>query len=144
MAKQQKAKQEAQEEARQDATEQVAASPNAEATEDTEDSDRVKNSRKGVTEEDVRVYTSLADARANQPEGKENWELWQLTTPDSIARWTWAPYYDRAIRQVVEEDGWNVATVDSLPTQDEVAAQRAALSPEDRAALLAKFMPSKK
>jgi hypothetical protein len=58
-------------------------------------------------------------------------------------RWTWAPYWERALWQVaVEQDGWSVLDVADLPTQSEVAGMLAALSPEDRAVLIAEFVPA--
>jgi len=135
------AKKKQQEEARQEAQEEVAASPNAEAAEeDTEDTDdRVRNSRKGTREEDYRVFTNLEEARAGRPEGKEAWWLFQVTDPAGEHRWTWSAYMDRALWNVCEEDGWVVMGVEDLPSTNEVAAMLTAMSPADRAALLAKF-----
>jgi len=101
-----------------------------------------KNTRKGVTPEDVRVYTSLAEARANRPQGKETWDLRQFTSPDSISRWTWAPYGERGLWQVCEADGWSMINLGDLPAVSDGAGMLAALSPEDRAALLEKYMPT--
>jgi hypothetical protein len=103
---------------------------------------RKRNSRQGVTPDDKRLYATLEEARANRPEGKENWWLWQITDPAGEHRWTWAPHGERAMWHVVEADDWTVIDVESVPSKAEVAAQIAALSPEDRAALLARYLPA--
>jgi hypothetical protein len=103
-----------------------------------------KNTRKAVTEEDKRCYTSLEDATKNRPEGKENWFCFQLTDPTGKVRWIWAPYYDRALWwTAVEHDHWSVIATDDLPSKTEVAGMLQALSPADRAELMKQFAGKK-
>jgi hypothetical protein len=107
------------------------------------ESPRKGNTRKGVTAEDRRVYHSLDDAQKHRPEGKEKWYLLQVTDPTGRNRWTWAPYWERALWQVAaDEDHYSVIDVADLPTRGEVGGMLAALSPEDRAVLIAKFVPA--
>jgi hypothetical protein len=98
------------------------------------------NTRKGVTEADRRVYTSKEEAQDNRPEGKENWACFQVGDPAGRLRWTWAPYYERALWQVaVEQDHYSIISMEEVPTKEEVSGMLAALPPEDRAALLAQY-----
>jgi hypothetical protein len=100
--------------------------------------------RKGVKPEDKRAYTSLEDGQKNRPEGKENWSLFQVTDPAGRMRWTWAPYYERALWQVaVEQDRYSLIATDEVPTKAEVSGMLAALSPEDRAELLTQYAGKK-
>jgi hypothetical protein len=66
-----------------------------------------------------------------------------VTDPTGRHRWTWANYYSSALWQVaVDEDHYSIISMDELPTQSEVAGMLAALSPEDRAILVAQYAPS--
>jgi hypothetical protein len=101
-----------------------------------------KNSRLSVTDEDRQLYPTLNAAQANRPEGKENWWLFQITDPAGEHRWSWGPYAERVLWHACEEDGWVVIAVEDVPSKVEVGAMLAALSPEDRAALLTQFVPA--
>jgi YD repeat-containing protein len=103
-----------------------------------------KNTRKGVTAEDYRLYDTLEDAQAHRPEGKENWACWQVTDPNGRRRFTWAPYGERVAWNVLEADRWSILDTANAPTKVEVEAMLAALSPADRAALLAQYVPAGK
>ena len=64
--------------------------------------DEVKgNTKKGpATPEEMQLYSSLADAQAHKPEGRENWELWQFGTPEGKQVWIWGGYGERCLWQV--------------------------------------------
>jgi hypothetical protein len=117
--------------------------PSESSPEAAAESPRKGNTRRSTTPEDRRVYPSLAEAQKNRPEGKESWTLFQVTDPTGRHRWTWANYYSTALWQVaVDADGYTIISVDELPTKSEVKGMLAALSPEDRAVLIAEFVPA--
>jgi hypothetical protein len=108
--------------------------------------DEVKgNTKKGpATPEEMQLYSSLADAQAHKPEGRENWELWQFGTPEGKQVWIWGGYGERCLWQVCDQLGWSMINTDDVPTRSQVGAQLAALSPEDQAILIAQFVPKGK
>jgi hypothetical protein len=100
--------------------------------------------RRSITAEDTRVFDTLEEARANQPEGKPNWSLWQIGTPEGKLRWTWHNYGSNALWEVcVEHDHYSIIAMDDVPTKSEVSAMLAALSETDRAALIAAYHKKK-
>jgi len=115
-----------------------------EQVEETNAEETTKNSRKAVTDEDKKVYASLEDAQKSKPDGKENWALWQFTSPDGKVRWIWGPYGQKCLWWLaVEHDQWSAIAVDDLPSKTEVAGMLQALSPADRAELLKQFAGKK-
>ena len=103
-----------------------------------------KNTRKGVTDDDKKFYTSLEEANKNRPDGKENWWLFQVTDPTGKMRWIWGPYYERILWWLaVEHDKWSIIATDEVPTKVEVGAMLQAMSPADRAELLKQFAGKK-
>jgi hypothetical protein len=100
--------------------------------------------RRSVTEEDVKVYDSLEEAQKARPEGKPNWSLWQIGDPQGRLRWTWSNYGNAALAQVcIEHDHYSLIAMDDVPTRNEVGAMLAALPAEDRAALIASYAKKK-
>ncbi len=105
----------------------------------------VKNSRKGVTAEDRKVYAELDEARSSRPDGKEAWFLYQVARPDGQKRFTWAPHGQQALHQVmIGHEGYTLEWVEDLPTVDDAEAVVNALPDEAREAFIAKLLAGKK
>jgi hypothetical protein len=101
-------------------------------------------SRMSITDEDKRVYDSLEDAKKGQPEGKPNWSLYQVTDPNGRIRFVWSGYDSMALWYVASEvDHYSVISMDDVPTKSEVSGMLAALSKEDRAALIKEYAAKK-
>jgi hypothetical protein len=105
----------------------------------------VKNSRKGVTAEDRKVYANLDEARKGRPQGKEAWFLYGATRPDGQKRFTWAPYAEKALYQImIGHEKYQIEWVEDLPTVDDAEAVVNALPDEAREAFIAKLLAGKK
>jgi hypothetical protein len=94
----------------------------------------VRNSRKGVTEADRKVYDNLEEARASRPAGKEAWSLFVVSGLQGGPRYIWDSNYSSAL--------WNASTeaevtiVDDLPTVDDAKDLVSKLTQSERDALL--------
>lgn len=92
-------------------------------------------------------FASESDARANKPP-KTGYVLVKVTDPAGKVCWCWEfsiAGIAGAVGTAAMAAGWTGTKADSAaPTKDKVAAQLAALSEEDREALLAAYAPAKK
>jgi hypothetical protein len=89
------------------------------------------------------IYTSLDEARkAGRPEGHDKWSLFKLTDPAGDAVYVWAYSVSLAMLAVARKQGWKIGTADASAARVESALDN--MSAEDRAALLAKYMPAAK
>jgi|SRR6266852_800696 len=107
----------------------------------TEPTNEQPETRKNVTAEDKRVYATRKDAEDHRPEGKPKWFLFQVTDANGTVKFTWAPYYSQALWQTVidHDKSYSIIAIEDAPSKADVQGYLAALSPEDRAELLAAY-----
>jgi hypothetical protein len=105
-------------------------------------SDKVKNTRKGTRPEDYKVFTNLEEARGGRPDGKQAWQLWQITSPDGVHRWIWCGWGSEGLWELCVQDGWSMISMEDVPSKVEVSAMLTALSSADREELLKQFAES--
>ncbi len=91
-------------------------------------------------------FPSADEARsAGKPEKHPKWKLWQVTDPKGGVRFLWADGLGHALRLISQADGYSALSLDRKPANPAlVAGMLAALSPDDRTALLAQYLPSGK
>jgi hypothetical protein len=87
------------------------------------------------------IYGSAQEAR-ERPHANSKWRVFQITTPDGGALYTWAGDLVTAIYNVALAAGYKASSLEQAPSKDKLAASLAALSPEDRAALIALYVPA--
>src|SRR5262249_39092145 len=92
---------------------------------------------------DVRtVFGTVEEARAAKPEKHPKWKVWRVVGPNGGARFVWSDGIGHALRQVAQADRYAATCLDRKPVNKQaVAGMLAALSPEERAALLAQYAP---
>jgi hypothetical protein len=101
--------------------------------------------RKGGGEADKRHWATEAEARAAGPrEGCKDWKLWCVTGPrGGKPVYLWASWHGMATIRGAGLDGYSVVNLDApAPGAAEVEAGLARMTDEDRAILLAKYMPA--
>jgi hypothetical protein len=102
-----------------------------------------KHDDNGTT--DRAVFGTVEEARAAKPERHPKWKVWRVAGPNGGERYVWADGLGHALRQVALADGYSALCLDRKPVSKEaVAGMLAALSAEDRAALLTQYVGSKK
>lgn len=103
-----------------------------------------KAAAKAAREAAKQVYTSLDDARASKPtEGSyAKWTLYRVTDPQGEVYYTWNFGREAALLNVVRQAGWTVADEGKAPTKEKVGDLLKQLSDEDRAVLIAQFVPT--
>jgi hypothetical protein len=90
-----------------------------------------------------KVHLTEAEARKDKPAKKEKWKLWTVPCPGKPARFVWADGIGHAIKQVAQADGYSARCLDGKPVNKEaVAGLLAAMSHQERDALLAQYLPS--
>jgi hypothetical protein len=104
----------------------------AEASEGTEDQEEGRDVGK--------VFTDLAEARAADVPGKRR-RLAAVTRGDGTVVYTWGRSKWHALGAAAADAGWTSEWLDKALGKDVLAAGLAALSPEDRAILIAQFVP---
>jgi hypothetical protein len=92
-----------------------------------------------TTPEERATYGSVEEANEARPTRRPKWRLFTVTDPTGATRYTWCPYKELAVFRVALSDGYRVADPGRAPSKDKVAELLAAMSPEDRAALLAQY-----
>jgi hypothetical protein len=93
----------------------------------------------------VVVFDSEEDARGAKPEKHPKWKVWEVSGPNGQPRYVWADGIGHALRQVATADGYTARCLDRKPMNPAlVAGVLAALSPEERAAVLAPYLASGK
>jgi hypothetical protein len=102
---------------------------------------------KPAQKQDRRTFASEAEARAAGPlPGNERWRLWCVTGPRGGAPlYLWANGEGMATVRGARADGTVVVCLDKPAkalTRETIAAGLAALTPEDRAILIAAFVPA--
>jgi hypothetical protein len=92
---------------------------------------------------DKRVFASEAEARAAGPqEGCEKWRVWSVSGPGGAAPvYLWASNFSMAMVRGGQALGLTATCLDKPVNKDAVAAGLAAMSTEERAALLAQYLP---
>jgi hypothetical protein len=94
---------------------------------------------------DKRTFSSEADARAAGPQaGCDNkWRVWSVTGPGGTPVYLWASNYSMAVTRGAQHLGVTAVCMDKPPVAKEaLAAGLAALTPEEREALLAQYRTS--
>jgi hypothetical protein len=95
------------------------------------------------TEEDTAVFATEERARAAKPEGRPSWKVWRVTGPGGRApAFVWARNAANAVTATARADGYSAAPVDKPVNREAIASGLAALSAEEREALLAQFRTS--
>jgi hypothetical protein len=90
------------------------------------------------------TFPSVEEARAAKPEKHAKWKLWSVTCPDGQSCYVWADGIGHALRQVAIKDGYSTTCLDRKPVNPAlVSGMLAALSAEDRAAILAQYVGKK-
>jgi hypothetical protein len=90
-----------------------------------------------------KVHLTEQDARKDKPAKKEKWKVWTVPCPGKPARFVWADGIGHAIKQVAVADGYTARCLDGKPvTKEAVAGLLAAMSPQERDALLAQYLPN--
>jgi hypothetical protein len=88
---------------------------------------------------DRRTFATADEAKAAGAVVKSQ-KLYQVTIPGGETAFVWARRFDQAMETVALARGWTVAGV--TDATDKAAAALEALTPEQRAALLARFAPA--
>jgi hypothetical protein len=81
-------------------------------------------------------FSTLEQARQADPHD-ERLRIFTVTSPDGRVSFWWADGAGTAVQRAARHDGYKARTAGKAPSRDELAAQLAVLSAEDRAALLA-------
>jgi hypothetical protein len=107
-----------------------------------EEAEETKRVIKRVMAEEKVIYDDLEEAKEHRPLGRDAWTLFQVTNSDGT-RFIWGPTFERALYWVtIEMDKtYSIVSMDEIPSKTEVAGMFAALSAEDRAALLKELAP---
>jgi hypothetical protein len=93
----------------------------------------------------VGLFGTVEEARAAKPQKHPKWKVWRIGNPNGGERFVWADGIGHALRQAAIADGYSAVCLDRKPPNKEaVAGLLAALSAEDRAALLAPYVGTKK
>jgi hypothetical protein len=104
------------------------------------------NSKPQVTKpkpEERRVYASLEEAKKH-PVPREGWHLCQITDPSGRVRFTWCNGWHDALRRIAMSDGYIGVEIDKMPSKEKVEGMLAAMTAEDRALLLQKYIAKAK
>jgi hypothetical protein len=91
---------------------------------------------------EAKVYTSKAEALANKTDAK--YQLFQVSAPGKDAVWVWAKWHQQAVFSAAKAAGYKATTEGKAPDKAKVADMMSRLSDEDRAALIAQYVPGKK
>jgi hypothetical protein len=101
-----------------------------------------------IEEAEKKVYTSVAEAQASKPANRNGWKCFQITAASGGMCWVWAPTPETALLWLLvgAEKRYAVLDVARIPTKTSVAGALAALSAEDREALIKEYSatPNKK
>jgi hypothetical protein len=89
------------------------------------------------------VYKTEQEAKEHKPEGKAKHRVFQVTCPNHPPRFVWEASSWNALRVVAVADGYVASSLGALPTLTKARAMLVALSPEDRAAVLAELSGDK-
>src|SRR4051794_20516423 len=81
-------------------------------------------------------FATLDEARADKPESDKT-KLFTVTAPDGSVSYAWSDGVHGAIRCVAKAHGYTASLTDKVVNKSQLAAGLAALSPEERAELLA-------
>jgi hypothetical protein len=97
-----------------------------------------------VKSEEKKSFGSLEEARQARPADRPDWKLFQVSDASGGMRWIWSPDPQKAMFWLLTgvEKSHAVIAMDKLPSKTSVAAQLAALSPEDRAEVLREYASS--
>jgi hypothetical protein len=91
----------------------------------------------------VVVFGTVEEARAAKPADRPKWRLWRVVSPAGQERYLWADGIGHALKQIAQADGYQAVNLDSKPMNPAaVAGILAAMSPEDRAILIAQYVPA--
>jgi hypothetical protein len=94
-----------------------------------------------MREKTTKTFPTVEAAQAAKPAtGKAR--LYRVTAPDGSVSFTWAYGAWSAVGNAALAAGYKATTLDKAPTKDSVAAGLAQLSPEDRAILIAQYVPA--
>ena len=91
-----------------------------------------------------RIFTSLEEAQKSKPQNKPKWVLWTITDPSGKVQYTWSDTSVTARSRVAKADGYTATGQGKPVSKDRVASMLAAMSAEDRGALLATYTGGKK
>src|SRR5690348_11580868 len=103
-----------------------------------------------VAGSEPRIYRSLEEAKANPRHGKNKagdtteWTLWCVTSPTGERHFIWSGSSGVALAQCVTDLGWQVYAAESKRKPVDLKAALAALSEEERKAILAEYLPKGK
>jgi hypothetical protein len=91
---------------------------------------------------DERVFSSEAEARTAGPQpGCEKWRLWSVSGPGGGSVYLWANNHGMALVGGARHLGVKAVCVDRPVNREAIASGLAQMSEEERAALLAQYMP---
>jgi hypothetical protein len=96
-----------------------------------------------TTAEKRALHGTVAEAHAARPTQRGGWRLYTVTSPDGSTRYVWAGNVRMAAHFVVQADGYKLGDSGRAPSKDRVASMLAALTAEDRNALLAQYKRGK-
>jgi hypothetical protein len=88
------------------------------------------------------VFGTAEEARAAKPEKHPKWKVWKVAGPNGAERYLWADGVGHALRQIALADGYAAACLDKQVNKATLAAGLAALTPEERAILIAQYVPA--
>jgi hypothetical protein len=109
----------------------------------TQENGKAKGKIKFSTEEDRRLYDTLEAAKAaGRPADFAGWKLFELRDAQGQVRYTWAPGRSDVMVRAARAAGYVANELGKAATPAKAAAMLAALSPEDRAALIAQYVPA--
>jgi hypothetical protein len=101
-----------------------------------------ENGKAKVGPKDDRTFPSAEAARAaGRLPGCEGWRLWEVRGPGG-AVYAWANGIGMALRRAALAAGFSASCLDRAVSKEQLAAGLAALSPEDRAILIAQYVPA--
>jgi hypothetical protein len=95
-----------------------------------------------TTAEERRVYATHAEAVANKPAARSSWRLFSISGLDK-QQFCWARNPAMACMWLVQNLGYTVEATEQEP-RERVASLLAQLTAEDRNALLAQYLSTKK
>jgi hypothetical protein len=86
-------------------------------------------------------WATVEEANANKPEGVKA-SLFRVAAPDGSVAFWWVRHADMGLALAAKKAGWSASEVGKAPTKEKVGNLLAQLTPEDRAILIAQYVPT--
>jgi hypothetical protein len=86
-------------------------------------------------------WASFEEAQQHKPEG-DKVKLWRVADPLGKVVWVWHIHSNSAITVAAKAAGWKSSSAGKPVSKEKVSDLLGQLSPEDRAILIAQFVPA--